>query len=422
MCDVQRAQYKRSMSDYKVYEDKKKGCFLVRWQEGTAWKTKRVPAKVRERFDAERWTREWWAGRDVTGFAPQVVDTVSSVCERWVEHLKSKGDERTWKDADALKRNWIAPFKLAKVRADRLTLADCVRWVEDVERKAKADFTFRNVVQRARTMLADARGHGWYSGENFFADDYLRRMVKGCEPTAGADVIIHLPAGEALKVLGYKGEAVPPRRHAKNVLAMLTGMRAGELCGLTWRHLDLDGDLPSVRVERQLTRDRGFKDPKKKSFRTIPLHPLAVQALRSWREVGFSGLTGSQPTQDSPVFPDAAGAFVYDSNAAHDWRIDLCGYGCSPHYEGKHPIDFHALRRTFMTLLNEAKVPEHVIKQLAGHAKQGVTRRSYIDRDSLAVLSEAIMRMPFEAPPPPPKPATKGAKVVSLADRRKRTA
>jgi integrase len=411
------------MKPFKVYLNRYHGVWIVKWREDGRHCTKQVPSSLKDKRDAEAWADAWWSARSVPGFCPTLPkDTFSSLCDRWIDHLRSKpnADERAWKDADSLKRLWIDPFPVAKVRIDRLTLADCVRWVEDVQRSGRADFTVRNVVQRARTMLADARGHGWYAQENWFADDYLRRMLKGCQPTTGADVIVHLPMPEAQKVARYRGEGVPDRRHARNLLALCTGLRAGELSGLDWSRVDLDAAVPHVRVDRQLTRERRFKDPKRKSFRSVPLHPLAVEAMRRWREVGFRGFVGRSPMPDDPAFPDAQGRFVYDSNSALYFRQDLTAYGCAALYEGKHPIDFHALRRSFMTLLNEAKVPEHAIKQLAGHAKQGVTRRSYIDGEKLASLMEAVMRLPFDRPAPPT--AQQPAKVVSLVDRRRRTA
>jgi integrase len=69
-------------------------------------------------------------------------------------------------------------------------------------------------------------------------------------------------------------------------IAGQTGMRLGELLGVTWLDIDLDGALISVR--QQLSRRRGgghhFSPPKTKAgLRTINLSPESVAALRAWR-------------------------------------------------------------------------------------------------------------------------------------------
>jgi len=69
-------------------------------------------------------------------------------------------------------------------------------------------------------------------------------------------------------------------------LAATTGMRRGELAGVTWRALDLDASRLSV--EQQLVPTRGgvtFGAPKSsRSRRTIALDPGTVDALRRHRE------------------------------------------------------------------------------------------------------------------------------------------
>jgi integrase len=72
------------------------------------------------------------------------------------------------------------------------------------------------------------------------------------------------------------------------VLAVHTGMRRGELLGLKWADVDLEG--ATIRVRRTLTRtDNGRRlalgEPKtKKSRRTVRLTQKAVEALRSHRK------------------------------------------------------------------------------------------------------------------------------------------
>jgi integrase len=104
-------------------------------------------------------------------------------------------------------------------------------------------------------------------------------------PTPSSKEMYPLSAEDARRLLeAAKGD----RLEALYVLALHTGMRRGELLGLKWDDVDLDGQ--SIRIRRTLTRtDNGRRlalgEPKtKKSRRTVRLTQRAVEALRSHRK------------------------------------------------------------------------------------------------------------------------------------------
>jgi integrase len=91
-------------------------------------------------------------------------------------------------------------------------------------------------------------------------------------------------------------------------LAATTGMRRGELAGVTWRAVDLDGSRLSV--EQQLIHGGGamyFGPPKSaRSRRTIALDPETVDALRDHRDAqllerDFAGTPTTTTTSFSPT-------------------------------------------------------------------------------------------------------------------------
>lgn len=88
-------------------------------------------------------------------------------------------------------------------------------------------------------------------------------------------------------------------------LGATTGMRRGELAGLTWRALDLDG--ARLAVEQQLIPTRGgvsFAPPKSaRSRRTVALDPDTVDALPRRSSTGYA----SNATNRS-VSPTATGS------------------------------------------------------------------------------------------------------------------
>lgn len=83
----------------------------------------------------------------------------------------------------------------------------------------------------------------------------------------------------ARELRAFLGQVEGDRLAALWRLAATTGMRRGELLGLTWRSLDLEG--ARLRVEQQLLPTMTFGPPKsRRSERTVALDAGTVDALR----------------------------------------------------------------------------------------------------------------------------------------------
>lgn len=63
-------------------------------------------------------------------------------------------------------------------------------------------------------------------------------------------------------------------------------------------------------------------------------------------------------------------------------------------FDGQHQFTFHALRRTFMSLLEAGGVGRDLIGNLAGHAAKGVSDRHYFAKN-LGRFTEAINKLPL---------------------------
>lgn len=405
------------MQPFSVVRNRVKQTWAIKYKdEAGVWRTKAVPKAVQDEEHARSWARDWMAHGATKAYEPAIKPvTVLDVGRRWVEWL-GEGTPKG-READTFVRLRLEPSPIASLRADSLTLKDAVSWIEWVDRLPHADFTKRNHAAQAVAMWRDARGHGWVDEgkPNHFEDRYVKRVIGNPEPTAGKDVIIHLPEADACKVALRRPEAVPVKWHAVYLLSLCAGLRRGEVSGLAWRHVDLDQQV--VHVERQYTMEGTFKPPKRNSKRSVPLHPLAVGALNRWKaECPNVG-------PDDPVFPAERGqGYVCMDHMGDRLRGHLSAYGVSGFYEGKHPIDFHALRRTCLTLLTNAGVADADVKELAGHARRGVTRQCYVAA-SVDRLRRAVALLPFKQPPlrpTSPSEAPGMAKVIRLQDRRLR--
>jgi integrase len=154
----------------------------------------------------------------------------------------------------------------------------------------------------------------------------------------------YLTADEEGKLL----KALPTKYHAVTRLAVMTGLRMGELRALLWKDVDL-GPRPVLTILRA------------KSQRTehVPLNSDAVAVLRTLEHVPLN----SDPERTDPrVFP-ALPSHLSDLFKKHAVKAKL------------QDVTFHTLRHTFCSRLVQAGVPLRMVQVLARHSNIEVTER-----------------------------------------------
>ncbi|HET6380179.1 MAG TPA: tyrosine-type recombinase/integrase [candidate division Zixibacteria bacterium] len=161
-------------------------------------------------------------------------------------------------------------------------------------------------------------------------------------------------------------------------VALGTGLRSGELRGLSWDDVDLERGVLHVRYnlrrEPGPTRRTGryFRDQPKtrRGVRDVPLSPTLVQVLREQREALIA--QGFVPTGTGPVFPNTRGGPLHSDALLHGLQQLLEAAGLPR-------LAVRNLRTTFSTRLFEAGIPERRIRDLLGHAENSkVTHSHYI--------------------------------------------
>lgn len=184
---------------------------------------------------------------------------------------------------------------------------------------------------------------------------------------------------------------VPIQRRTRWLVALTTGLREGELCALTWEDVDLDADVPLIRVRQSFSHKGGLGPLKTRAARRrIPLHPLAIERLKRWRSE-TAIVYGHKPVLTSPVFPSPVSGDHWRPRSAQHIRRDLkaCGFSTKV---GSTLIDAHATRRTFATMLAEAEVDEGLRRRLMGHTGASVTDQHYTAK-TLARLAVAVAKI-----------------------------
>jgi integrase len=169
-------------------------------------------------------------------------------------------------------------------------------------------------------------------------------------------------------------EAVRPSRlFIPAMLALLCGMRRGEIAGLRWRNVDLTtGKLSVVESAEQTGSVVRYKEPKTGKGRSIALGSTIIDELKAWRlkqAQEFLKL-GMRPSDETFVCTQADGSPHQPNNLTHRWSLIIRGTSL-PH------IRFHDLRHTHATLLLQQGVHPKIASERLGHTKIGITLDLY---------------------------------------------
>jgi integrase len=169
-------------------------------------------------------------------------------------------------------------------------------------------------------------------------------------------------------------EAEGTRLFALTMVGLTTGLRRGELLGLSWR--DLDFERGRLTVNRTLEETGGglvLKAPKtRQSVRRVPLPQVALEALRrhELQQKEERLAAGSDYSDDGLVFPDPLGRLQKPRNFTK-------AFGELVKRSGVRHITVHGLRHTHITELLRAGVHPKVVSERAGHSSVAFTLQRY---------------------------------------------
>jgi integrase len=160
------------------------------------------------------------------------------------------------------------------------------------------------------------------------------------------------------------------------VVAMTTGMRQGEILGMTWKNVDLVAG--TLRVQYQLAREEGvykLSEPKSEAGgRMVPLPSITVAALKAHRD-------RQQETAQQPgairnlewhdlVFRTANGTPLNGGWVYNKFKAATKAAGL-PH------IKFHEQRHSAISVLGDAGVDVAVVSKMVGHSSVTLTYNTY---------------------------------------------
>lgn len=158
-------------------------------------------------------------------------------------------------------------------------------------------------------------------------------------------------------------------------LAVMTGMRQGELLGLQWS--DLDWIAGTIQIKRQVSQLRGrgwqFTPPKTHSGRrSIRLWTNVLDVLKDQKEhiYALAMVAGKDWKDHDLIFPSSVGTPINPSNLRKDFKEVI-------ERAGIERIRFHDLRHTAASLMLNNGIPTIIVSKMIGHSRPSTTMDIY---------------------------------------------
>jgi integrase len=305
--------------------------------------------------------------------------TVAQYLDLWLGHKRATVAFKTYLAYELHVRTYLKPalgsLRIANLRKEhvRKALADWSQRTAYPGKKSKTPVqkisprTVHHVFSTLRTAMHDALDDGAIS---------VLPFAKRMSPKKGRAEISALDETQIVALLSYlDGTLLGPVTR----LAIYTGMRRGELLGLTWDAIDLDNRVLHVRQSLEVIgagKDRAvrFKAPKtEKSRRDVALTSGAIEVLRSQHaqqsklRLHISGPFGDERL----VFPDP--------RTGEPWKPDTFSneFLRAVKASGLPKVSFHGLRHSYASISLRAGTPLKVVSEMLGHTTTAITADLY---------------------------------------------
>jgi integrase len=324
--------------------------------------------------------------------SPQRTTLRAYLVDEWLpSRLTADISENTRDVEQLIVRSWILPH-LGDLPLQRITPNDVDRLYRTLRErggrggKGLSGKSVRNCHAVLRKALGDAirRGH------------ILANPVAAVDPPA-ADDSHERAAWTASETRRFLDVASSDRLAAIWRLLLASGLRRGELIGLSWS--DIAEDVVTVRRQMLVRPDPAWNEPrvylrpttKNRKARRVRIDGATVTALRRWKaEQNTERLAfGSDWIPDGgvgladPIVTEPDGRSIHPATLLARWKVLVSRAGV-------RPIPIHAARHTYGELAISSGVRLDVLSRQLGHSSVAVTGDIYLhDSDEAATDAAA---------------------------------
>lgn len=234
------------------------------------------------------------------------------------------------------------PVKLSTVNRDLATFKHLVKFAH------AEGWIGRDVTLGSNAIDADAET----ARTRTLTDAEEMRLFASC---SGKRTVEYKRKGKDVKA---NVEANNPHLKAIILLGLDSGMRRGEILKLNWQDIDLDSNVITILGTHTKTQ----------RTRSVPMTKRTKTELMALPNIGTEG----------KVFP------------FNDFKRSWATAVKVAKIDG---LNFHDLRRTFVTRLQTGGVSIGIAAELAGHSRLETTQKHYTSTDNAAVVQDATARI-----------------------------
>lgn len=293
--------------------------------------------------------------------------TVAAFLDEWLNFIKPTVSPKTHERYAEICQKGIAPLlagvTLAKLKTDRIDAA-WAKALTEGRRDGKGGLSPRTVHHMRRVLIkALNQAVVW--------DRLVKNPAQASTP----------PKIERKSMLAYDASQVaallehmrPTRLYVPVLLAVMCGLRRGEIAALRWKNVDLDARMMAiVESAEQTTGEVRYKPPKNDRARPVAISPTVAEELRSHKARQAEELLrlGIRMDDNGFVVAQIDGRPLQPRSITHEWTRLLA--------KTELPrIRFHDLRHTHATQLLAAGVHPKVASERLGHSTIGITLDLY---------------------------------------------
>jgi integrase len=293
--------------------------------------------------------------------------TLAQFLERWLEHMKAQVSPKSHARYSELARKNIVPLLgniiMTKLRAEAIDAA-YAKALASGRRDGRGGLSPQTIIHMHRVLKkALSQAVKW--------ELLIRNPVDAASP----------PKANRGKMNTYDLDQTaeliegmrPTRMLVPTLLAVLCGMRRGEIAALRWENVDLNTrQLAVLESAEQVGSKVRYKMPKSGKGRTLELSASMVEELRAHRlrqaeELLWVGIILSDNTF---VVAQADGTPLQPDTLTQDWFRKLA-------VTTLPRIRFHDLRHAHATHMLANGVHPKVASERLGHSKIGITLDLY---------------------------------------------
>lgn len=286
------------------------------------------------------------------------------VLHRWESfHLDRTNPDRhapgVLNNYKALVNIWTRP--LFKIPVSQISRADIRDIFKNMDQKGRA-LSYQKQLKRVANQIFD------WAIEERIINENLQSPFKFIKLGSAGEKLPEILSEDEVKRLLREARDINHEWYPIWAMAVMTGMRSGELCALTWDCVDLDKEIIFVH-KNYVSKSKSIGPTKGRYWRTIPISSDLKRLLIELKR-------NSEGGYECQVYP-SEGVFVLPR--FKDWytghQVDPLKTFCKA--IGLKQIKFHTLRACFGTHLLNLGVSQALVMKMAGW-KELKTMERYI--------------------------------------------